>query len=190
MLINLDEYLFTNYFFVYEEYYKKIAHNPNIMNIAEVGSWKGHSIAFLAKEMLSAGKNNFNLYAIDIWEAWDTTNPEQQYIYEIYNKILNINGVRKYIKDVKMQSHLGANNFTDGSLDFVYIDANHSYEYAKRDILSWLPKVKKGGILAGHDYYMLESNGNDVKTAVDELCKNGILPNFEFFPGNVWSTQL
>ncbi len=40
----------------------------------------------------------------------------------------------------------------DGSLDFVYIDANHSFQYVVADIAAWLPKVRKGGIISGHDY--------------------------------------
>ncbi len=40
----------------------------------------------------------------------------------------------------------------DGSLDFVFIDADHSYESCKRDIEAWYPKVRKGGLVAGHDY--------------------------------------
>lgn len=40
----------------------------------------------------------------------------------------------------------------DGSLDFVYIDANHALEYVVADIAAWSPKVRPGGIIAGHDY--------------------------------------
>ena len=42
--------------------------------------------------------------------------------------------------------------FDDDSLDFVYIDGNHSYDYVMKDITLYLPKVKPGGILGGHDY--------------------------------------
>lgn len=42
--------------------------------------------------------------------------------------------------------------FDDGSLDFVYLDADHGYEPVKREIAAWLPKVRPGGIIAGHDY--------------------------------------
>ena len=38
-------------------------------------------------------------------------------------------------------------------LDFVYIDANHNYECVKEDIEHWYPKVKVGGIIAGHDFH-------------------------------------
>jgi predicted O-methyltransferase YrrM len=40
----------------------------------------------------------------------------------------------------------------DGDLDFVFIDADHQYEPVKEDIEAWYPKVRNGGIVAGHDY--------------------------------------
>lgn len=196
MSFNIDEYLYRSpngggNWFVYKDYYKKIAHNPNILTAVEVGVWKGHAISFLAQEMLKANKRNFKLYAVDIWGDWEalTEDPEQPYIYAIYNRVLETTGVRQYIEDIHEKSDLGAAKFLDGTLDFVYIDADHSYNNTKNDILAWLPKVKKGGILAGHDYYQ-ESKSTGVKAAVDELHETKLLPNLEFFSGNVWSVQL
>lgn len=37
-------------------------------------------------------------------------------------------------------------------LDFVYIDGNHAYEFVKQDIENYWPKIKKGGVIGGHDY--------------------------------------
>lgn len=45
-----------------------------------------------------------------------------------------------------------ASQYKNGSLDFVYIDADHSYEGVKRDFYAWYKKVRKGGIISGHDY--------------------------------------
>jgi predicted O-methyltransferase YrrM len=56
--------------------------------------------------------------------------------------------------------------FEDGSLDGVFIDADHSYEAVKQDIQNWLPKIRVGGILAGHDY---NSTFQEVMKAVNEL---------------------
>ena len=42
--------------------------------------------------------------------------------------------------------------YPDGSFDFVYVDARHDYASAMEDIRAWWPKVRRGGILAGHDY--------------------------------------
>jgi hypothetical protein len=70
---------------------------------------------------------------------------------------------------LRMDTVAASQQFADGSLDFVYIDADHSYEGCKRDILAWAPKVRSRGILAGHDYYnsppMFE-----VRKAVAEVC--------------------
>jgi hypothetical protein len=43
-------------------------------------------------------------------------------------------------------------DFADNSLDFVYIDADHSYEHVMHDITEWSKKVRPGGVIAGHDY--------------------------------------
>ena len=40
----------------------------------------------------------------------------------------------------------------DSSLDFVFIDADHSYEGVSTDLKAWAPKVRAGGVLCGHDY--------------------------------------
>ena len=57
----------------------------------------------------------------------------------------------------------------DGSLDVAYIDGNHCREAVHADIAAWLPKVKVGGILCGHDYYDATTGGHycEVKTVVD-----------------------
>jgi len=57
--------------------------------------------------------------------------------------------------------------YTDNSIDFIYIDASHDYENVKNDLIHWYPKVKIGGVIAGHDYYREE-----VKRAVDEFFKD------------------
>ena len=56
-------------------------------------------------------------------------------------------------------------DFEDSSLDFVFIDGNHTFDYAVSDIIYWSYKVRKGGIVAAHDYYAFAKNG--VMKAVD-----------------------
>ena len=59
--------------------------------------------------------------------------------------------------------------FEDNSLDYVFIDASHEYEDVKADIEVWSPKVKKGGIVGGHNYKDKTYPG--VTKAVDEFFK-------------------
>lgn len=69
----------------------------------------------------------------------------------------------------RMYSAEAAPTFADGSLDFVYIDGNHSLEAVTADLALWFPKVRSGGIFSGHDYYDTELDGKFcyVKSAVD-----------------------
>lgn len=53
-----------------------------------------------------------------------------------------------------------AKTFLDESVDAVYIDANHKFEFVVEDIKAWLPKIRKGGILAGHDYAKIKQPTN------------------------------
>ncbi len=59
-------------------------------------------------------------------------------------------------------------NYGEDIFDFIYIDACHLYECVKRDLTDWLPKLKDGGIMAGHDYANISDFG--VIRAVDEFC--------------------
>jgi ubiquinone/menaquinone biosynthesis C-methylase UbiE len=71
-----------------------------------------------------------------------------------------------------MKSLEAVNLYDDESLDFVFIDASHEYEDVKNDILAWLPKVKEGGFIGGHDY---SSSWDGVVRAVDEIFNNSEL---------------
>ena len=74
------------------------------------------------------------------------------------------------IHKVKKSSVEASKDFKDGSLDLVYIDAAHDYESVKQDILTWLPKIKKGGFIAGHDYRYDPNIG--VYNAVNDIFVN------------------
>lgn len=60
--------------------------------------------------------------------------------------------------------------FNDESLDYVYLDANHSFDSVRADIWAWANKIKPGGVLGGHDYGHPYYPG--VKEAVKEFCRN------------------
>ena len=62
-------------------------------------------------------------------------------------------------------SRHAADQVEDGSLDFVYIDGDHRFDAVILDLVLWAPKVRPGGIVAGHDYYRFRGAG--VVPAVD-----------------------
>lgn len=79
------------------------------------------------------------------------------------------------IQIMRMDTSEAAELVPDESLDFVFIDADHTYEGCKRDIENWVPKVRRGGMIAGHD-----ANWPSVRKAIDELGATKIASD------NVW----
>ncbi len=74
----------------------------------------------------------------------------------------------------------------DGSLDFVYIDANHMSPFIDQDLNYWYDKVKRGGVFGGHDYHDYQNSVYtcNVKTAVDKFFEAG-LERIHVVPGEV-----
>lgn len=63
--------------------------------------------------------------------------------------------------------------FPDAYFDFVYVDGNHLYEFVRRDLELFLPKMRRDGILAGDDYSVRGWWEWGVKRAVDEHIEAG-----------------
>lgn len=148
---------------------------PHNAIAVEVGVQGGGFAAFMLRKT-----NPQKLFLIDCWLQQDPTiyddpeanvsNDEQEELYQS-TKARFANDPRVVI--LREFSKDAVNHFEDESLDWVYIDANHGYEAAKEDIDLWWPKVKKGGILSGHDYAVRPSFG--VVQAVNEfLIKNNL----------------
>lgn len=67
-------------------------------------------------------------------------------------------------------SALAYQKFKNSSVDFVYVDGNHTFNYVFMDILLWLPKIKVGGVMSGHDYIIADEC--NVVAAVDFCIKS------------------
>jgi len=76
------------------------------------------------------------------------------------------------------------NQFTDESLDWIHIDAGHSYEEVKADFDTWYPKVRTGGVISFHDYGVNDCIG--VKIFIDEYMRNHPDIRFSFTTEDFW----
>lgn len=143
---------FEENWFSYPKLYSRVVDRVNSgAKIVEIGSWKGKSSAYMAVEIANSNKD-IDFYCVDTWEG-SVEHTEEQKGDNLYQKFLNnMRPVEKYYFPIKLNSIDASKKFKDNSLDFVFIDASHEYEDVKQDIIAWLPKVKEGGILAGHDY--------------------------------------
>lgn len=71
------------------------------------------------------------------------------------------------VKAIQAESVTASKKFEDASVDCIYIDADHRYRSVKRDLAAWMPKVRPGGFISGHDYVKTFPG---VRRAVREVC--------------------
>ena len=116
-------------------------------------------------ERILAAFPHLVLYAVDSWtpragyETYDFPGIREAFVHRIGK-------FGKRARVLHMDTVTAASQVQDASLDFVFIDADHSYEGVAADIDAWRSKVKAGGVLCGHDYGHSRFPG--VKRAVDE----------------------
>ena len=138
-------------------------------HFVEIGVWKGGSAAFMGVEISNSGKK-IRYDAIDCFAPTQEFGKLTEDIYE--EAKLNLKPLTDLglVNLIKAHSLDVVSNYEDNSLSLVFIDGSHTYEDVKADLLAWLPKVKSGGMLAGHDYGSTYHVG--VYPAVGEVLGN------------------
>lgn len=115
---------------------------------AEVGVEQGKY-----SEQLCYGNPELKLYCIDPWLTYNRyADIQDQAKMERYFSDAQ-NRLGKYNCEIIRKTSMDAvADFEPESLDFVYIDGNHDFEFVVNDIIQWAKIVRHGGMLAGHDY--------------------------------------
>ncbi len=181
---HLKEGSFCNFYSFYEKIARWI---PDGGTWVEIGVYWGESFRWGTVACLNEGKN-VNMVAIDAFpDAWHHNGTPMEQMF--HNHMAPLAG---HYETIRGSSSESARFFEDGSVDFVFIDADHVYDRVKEDILAWLPKVKPGGIIAGHDY----NAPHGVERAVNEIFGTKVVPipsddfDPEHRPFYSWKVQL
>lgn len=125
--------------------------------------------------------DNLNLYSVDPYIKYSNEdkmsdlveNEKGDQFYDfVSNRLKNKFGERSVFIRGTSDEILKLN---DDFFDFIYIDGDHTYEGAKKDLDNTFSKIKKGSILSGDDYGIFEDINFGVKKAVDEFCYNNDL---------------
>ncbi len=171
------------------------------MKVAEIGVWTGKTTLLLG----SAVKEfNGEVYAIDHFKGQTSLDPKKGHpqanfedwsggynIPEILIRNLQVHKIDDVVNVMKSSSIEASKAFNDSFFDFIFIDASHDYDSVKEDLDSWYPKLKIGGIIAGHDFTeklslkkAQELWNNYKEKFVDCKCHPGVLlAVIEKFPG-------
>lgn len=121
--------------------------------------------------------NPSHLYLVDLWESHPEfpgdAGSEQAWHNKNYNNVFKNLGDKPGVKILRGPSVGMAARCPDDFFDLVYIDACHSYECVMSDLMAWYHKIKRGGVMAFHDYEMDQDYG--VKRAVGEFCEMNLI---------------
>lgn len=135
-------------------------------------------------EQLCENNSQLTLYGVDPYLKYSDyreykDQEEMDGIYEHAKATMAVHTRKGRYKLIRKKSEDAVKDFEDGFLDFVYIDANHEGEYPLKDIEMWAPKVRKGGIVAGHDYVRVKVLNFTIKDALEKYTvENNINPWF------------
>lgn len=144
---------------------------------AEIGVWKGKWSARLCKDNPA-----LHMRCVDLWATYDAYGDSRNRADALAAAHAEAVAVlAPYRCTILREASVdAAKGIPDGSLDFVYIDANHGEAFVTADLEAWVPKVRPGGIVAGHDYlWRPERPHIQVKAAVDRYVRaHAIAPWF------------
>ena len=141
------------------EFFKELGYKVG----AEIGVFKGE----FTEKFCKAG---LTMYAIDNWKRG-----------RVYIKAKRVLEPYKNCTVIRKTSMEAVADFSARSLDFVYIDADHRFPFIAEDLYYWYWTVKKGGIIAGHDYLNSRdpsNNGTHIKSVVDAFVSTFGIKNF------------
>lgn len=146
--------------FDFQDFYTQmVTEHGDGAHFVEVGAFHGKSSCYMATEIVNSAKQ-IRLDVVDTFRGSD--DPTEKFMRDEAEAMggtfratfeKNVEHVRHVITVVEKDSLSAAADYPDESLDFVYLDAAHDEASVAADIAAWLPKIKPGGVLAGHDYH-------------------------------------
>jgi len=154
---------------------------PPNAQVIEVGSWMGASTCFIAGGLKGEAAK---VFAVDNFQGLSTCGEDAAWYKRHFNQlganstlgIFQANfaalGLTERTEPVVSNSLAAAQSLAAkrGAIDFIFIDGDHSYDACKADIEAWSPFVKRGGVIAFHDF---GSRAEGVTRAIFEETKAG-----------------
>ena len=163
---------------------EKLIRDNNFKIVVELGVFDGKNLFYLAKKF-----PNTQFIGIDLWKYFPSNrinrlplNSQEEWD-NLYASLVKQSEELNNLKLIRGYSSNESKSFQDGSVDFVFIDANHDYQFVKDDILAWLPKISKNGLIGGHDYSL---GWIGVIKAVTEIFGTDVI---DVLDDSVWVTD-
>lgn len=142
-------------------YFKELGYTKG----AEIGVAEGY-----LSEAMCQTIPNLELWCIDIWHhyrgnRWSGSTERNEHHFKVATERLS-----KYNTHIMREMSMDAvKKFELYSLDFVFIDANHKFDYVMEDLINWTRRVRVGGMVSGDDYYAFKRDHQDYGGVVEAV---------------------
>lgn len=149
----------------------------------ELGVFRGETFKFLLTNCRRLRLSGVDLFSTEYYAGTREGRPPKKFDLEAEFQALsawvkrNAPGRGALVRETTQDA---ARRFDVGTLDFVFVDADHRYEAVSADIDTWMPKIRPGGMMLGHDYNEPEFPG--VVQAVRERFGVAV----KLYPDHVW----
>lgn len=159
--------------------------------IVEIGAWLGKSAVLMAELIEQSGKK-IHFVTVDpfvvqpvfdgqLWQFGEVSNSYKPDAHALFEKHIREAGYQQEVFLLADYSEGAVRQFEDNTLDAVFIDGAHDAENVAFDLRAWYPKVKSGGIIAGHDYSPDLGWARDLCAEVHKFVKTLDVPaDFEY----------
>ncbi len=123
------------------------AYRPKVC--VELGTWKGCSAIAVARLVQNwSGR----VVCIDVWEQENVMGDFVPVTMAECQRNIDDAGVGESVLLIRARTEIAARYWPPGTVDYLYVDAGHSFEACTQDLEAWWPNVKVGGLIAGDDY--------------------------------------
>jgi hypothetical protein len=143
-----------------------------VESVAELGVWEGDFAEFCEATLAPRHYSLIDFWRYDRYGFILEDAPQMRELRAIYTQYFNGDpdaaleaayrkvqarfANKQNVTILRADVAEAAADFADGSLDLIYLDANHTYEYVLRDLLMWFPKLRPGGLFVCNDFFEAE----------------------------------
>ena len=148
---------------------KIVAHAQHLNELIKLYGWTiGAELGVRMgdfSECLLANNPDLRMICVDVWSPDPSLDEKHNHKqnYEIYKSKIEL--YKNRVSKLRMLTSTASETLNDGVLDFVFVDATHTYKAVKEDCQLWIPKLKEGGMLCGHDYAQAFDRGGVIRAA-------------------------
>lgn len=154
------------------------------MKFVEIDSFLGGSLCVLGNEIKKRGKN-VDFTAVDNWlfeniatGHYAYVNKDKSHYEQFLENVAHLNVTSIVGDSIEIAQ---SDKIKDHSIDFLFIDGNHSMPYVLNELAAWIPKMKNDSILSGHDF----SSSIDIQEAVNIIFADKVV-NFTESRDSYW----